>query len=140
MKTYTNLLIVAILITSFNVTAEEINKWVDENGTVHFSDRAPQDKTVEVEKLENKQAPKQGLSDEELSEKKRRTHKYQNEVRAKHYKKNRKTQSSKNTQTNNANAASINREQAIKVCRNAYPNNTKLRTECFKQVGQQFTN
>ena len=125
------------------LSAEEINKWVDENGTVHFSDQAPKDKNVEVEKLKNKQAPKQGLSSEELSEQKRRTHKYKNEIRAKQRQAAKQSQASKASRNQQASSQSNNqnlsREDALKVCRNAYPNNTKLRSECFRKVNQQFT-
>jgi Domain of unknown function (DUF4124) len=58
------LLIIALLLTSFNASAA-LNKWVDAEGKVHYSDTAPTD--VTAQKIRRSSAPETTSSNGEVA-------------------------------------------------------------------------
>ena len=122
------------------VTAEaDMVKWVDEDGKVHFSDTPPTNRKIKSELVPLKEAPKQGLTDAELAEKKKKVDAYKQSVLQ-----NDKTGEGAPTQIHQAPDLSkitppkptVKKTKTMtrSECRDTYQSNTAARVSCFKSV------
>ncbi|WP_028885066.1 DUF4124 domain-containing protein [Teredinibacter turnerae] len=106
-------------------------KWVDEKGRVHFGDRPPANTAVETEIVELKEAPKLGLTSEELNEQRKRVNDYRAELRRQEVE---REQASQLPQTDKRKP--ITTPPTREECAMLHPNKTKDRVECFREAEQ----
>jgi len=121
--------------------AEEVVKWVDDQGRVHFGDAPPPDKSIEAEVMEVKEAPKLGLTEQELQEQRNRTRKYEAELERREALKRDRNYLPENTRGESEQtspSASPSEEsfkpQSREECRNMHQSNTAARVRCFKSL------
>lgn len=135
-------LLCALMLSPLKLQADEVIKWVDENGKVHFSDRAPHNAKIKTEKLENTQAPTQGQSVEELAAQRMKTQIYKDRVRREQRNRKlaekRKPAKAENNKEAIAAARQVSKKEALQHCRNTYKTNTKNRTQCFNEVAKNY--
>lgn len=121
--------------------AEEVVKWVDDQGRVHFGDAPPQDKNVKAEIIEVKEAPKLGLTEEELEKQRRKTREYQSEIRNRDAREREMREyagglpGNKEQSKGEGNPSpTYGKPQTREDCRNQHPSQTAARVRCFKTV------
>lgn len=73
-------LAIAITLATLPVRAEEAVRWVDDKGRVHFSDKAPTNQKDKVETVKLPEAPKQGLSEQEVEDLKKKANSYTHQL------------------------------------------------------------
>ncbi|WP_188150214.1 DUF4124 domain-containing protein [Teredinibacter waterburyi] len=120
-------------------TQADMVKWIDEDGKVHFSDTPPTNTKIKSELVPLKEAPKQGLTDAELAEKKKKVDAYKQSVF-----RNDKAGEGVPAQIRQAPdlsniAPPTPTAKPAKVmtrseCRDTYQSNTAARVNCFKSA------
>lgn len=129
------LIITLLIVCSFgfynDLAADEIVKWVDEKGKIHFGDKVPPQYKDQAEQVETKPtiiiAP-----DEKVRQQNRDiVSRYKREAAQQQKKKNKPEHQSSGNQ--------LPREpvKTREWCRNTYNNKVKDRTECFNAVAAQ---
>jgi|GEM_PF-3667424 len=129
-------LLTAFALTLIAGTANaEVKKWVDENGQIHFGDRAPIKHEGEVEVVELKEAPKLGLSEQEIADQQRRIADYKRQLELDRSTNTGDSQNRGKTQPPaQSNTHSTRPAMSREECRNKHPSKTADRVRCFKHV------
>lgn len=123
-----------LLLMTTTAQAEDVVKWVDEKGHVHFGDKPPPSSTVETEVIQLKEAPKLGLTEEELAQQKRKTQAYKRGLESKN-----RAEKSQGRQENSEPTIQKNNNytKTREDCRNEHPSRTADRVRCFRSIDRE---
>lgn len=132
-RAYTTLATGAIalhLLIASTTQAEEVVKWVDEKGHVHFGDQPPKGSNTKTEVIQVQEALKLGLSAEELAQQKRKTQAYKRELESRNLEEKEERQEN----STQANPNSRKKTKTREDCRNDNKSKTADRVRCFRSL------
>ncbi|VUD59743.1 hypothetical protein TDB9533_02754 [Thalassocella blandensis] len=104
----------------------DIVKWVDENGDVHYGDRVPEEYKDKAEILEKDDVQVVGQDDDIRL----RNKQYSNSLRQQDYD-SQKRKASQRYSSGGSSSSSTSTGVSQEDCRDRFPNNVKMRTQCF---------
>lgn len=110
-------------------------KWIDEKGRVHFGDRPPADHRGETETIELREAPKLGLTPEELAEQRQRVNDYRAKIELEAAE--RELNSSQESEREATRKPSTGSGPTLEECKQLHTSRTKDRVECFRGTGKE---
>jgi len=118
-------------------TADEIVKWVDENGKVHYGDKVPDQYKEQAQKVETGISIA-GPEAEVRDQNKAHVDQLKSEANLKDYKERKEQQvrDKQNTADKKKKKPRSWEPQTREECRNRYVNRTAARTECFRRVDE----
>lgn len=131
---YTKIVSVVLILISISINAQEVVKWIDENGKTHYGDKVPDQYRNTAEKVETDisvVSPEQDVSKQNRQHVRqlKREDKQEDKQKARQ---DRQSQLEDKKITKGPNAWPRTRED----CRNVYVKRVKARTECFEKVDQ----
>jgi|GEM_PF-3406507 len=124
---------VLISLPFHNLSATEIVKWTDENGKIHFSDRAPIGKKATTEKIKIQHAP---VNSPEKNVLKKQTDYWYRQKLAKQKQQDKINAQKQAAQTANnpSDSNPLSPEDKRRFCRDTFSHNVKMRTTCFNDI------
>lgn len=130
-------IVLALTLSIPATTADEIVKWVDENGKVHYGDKVPDQYKEQAQKVET-EISVAGPEAEVRDQNKAHVDQLKNEANLKDYKERKEQQALDKQRTADKKKKKQRswEPQTREECRNRYVNRTAARTECFKRVDE----
>lgn len=118
------------------ITADEIVKWVDENGKVHYGDKVPEQYKEQAEKVEDSISVV-GPEDEVRDQNKSHVNQLKQEAALEDYRQKREQQAAdKQSKDKQGKKQRSWQPKTREECRDLYVNRTAARTECFRRVDE----
>lgn len=108
----------------------DIVKWVDEDGKVHYGDRVPDQYKEKAEVIEKDEVQFVGPEEDVRRQNQQYSSSLRQQDRAEQQRKNRVPYESNDN--DGEHSIGITQED----CRNRFPNNVKMRTQCFKDANK----
>lgn len=108
----------------------DIIKWVDEDGDIHYGDRVPEKYKESAEVLHKDEVSVVGQEGDIKQQNKQ----YSSSLKQQDYEeRQRKIRAQREAESNQTVSSGLTKED----CRNRFPNNVKMRTQCFLDVADQ---
>lgn len=123
---------VTIVMFSRQTLASKIVKWVDENGKVHFGDKAPANMIKNAEEIAIEHAPVN--VPEKETQRKNSQFWHQQEQAAEQAKKQKKRDQHYRKKQKEKQVKTPSIEEQVMACRDKHTANVRRRTECFNRI------